>query len=195
LSEVLKCDPLLAYDWLRNRTTDQSLEIFTYQSVRGDAIKAAVSVLDVNARRRILRQVPATFGVAELIKRLIGDNLTLYQELLRDKRLKDFHLVPLLGDPEGIWIEKAKLALDMGYRIEEVAEAVYGYSVARMWSGDESALWAEWVEKFDRLCLHEDACIRKVGEVGRAKAAASRDRALEQERLEAIYGIDRYWGA
>jgi hypothetical protein len=87
-------------------------------------------------------------------------------------------------------VEKAKLALDAGYSFEEVAGAVYGYPMMVSWSGEESAMWLEWVERFDRLCLHEDERIRKVGEIGRAKAEVFQYRALEQERNEAIYGIE-----
>ena len=48
-------------------------------------------------------------------------------------------------------------------------------------------MWAEWVERFDGLCLHEDKRIRKIGEEGKANAQAARQRALEQEKKEAIY--------
>jgi hypothetical protein len=184
-SEILKGDPSLAYDWLQYRISKEPPEFFRYERT----IKAAVSALDVDARRQILRQVPETYEVAELVACLIGENLVLYRELLNDERLKYLHLVPLSGYPEETWVEKAKLALDASYSIEEVADAVYGYPMIVSWSGKESAMWAEWVERFGQLCSHEDERIRRVGEAGRAKAEASWDRALERERNEAIYGI------
>ena len=186
LGRVLKDDTFLAYEWLQARVAEQAPELFRYKN----AVEAAVTALDIEARRRILHQVPETYGVEELVTYLIGENLALYRELLNDERLKRLHLVPLQGHPEGVWVEKAKLALDAGYSDEEVAGAVHSYAMlVGLLSGQGSAMWAEWVERFDRLCSHEDEQIRKVGEAGKARAEAFRDRALEQERNEAIYGI------
>ena len=186
LSEMLRGDPSLAYGWLQNRISEELPELFRCER----AVKAAVSTLDVDARRRILRQVPATYEFEELVDYLIGGNLDLYRDLLSDERLKPFHLVPLSGYPEGVWVEKAKLALDAGYGIEEVTYAVRRFLHMELaWVGNESDLWADWIERLDRLCSHEDERIRKVGEAGRARAEELRDRALKQERNEAIYGI------
>jgi hypothetical protein len=184
-SEILKSDPLLAYDWLQNRISKESFELYRYER----AVKAAVSTLDVDARRRILRQIPATYEFEELVDYLIGGNLDLYRDLLSDERLQPFHLVPLSGYPEGVWVEKARLALDAGYSIEEVAYVVRHFPHMELaWVGKESDLWADWIERFDRLCSHEDERIRKVGEAGRVAVEERRDRALKQERNEAIYG-------
>lgn len=186
LSRVLKDDPLLAYEWLQTRAAEQTPELFRYEN----AIKAAVNALGIEARQRILHRVPETYEMAEFVACLVGENLALYRQLLNDERLKRLHLIPLSGHPEGVWVEKAKLALDAGYSFEEVAGAVHSYPMMVIsWSGKESAMWAEWVERFDRLYSHEDERIRKVGEVGRASARASQEFALRQERDDAIYGI------
>ena len=79
------------------------------------------------------------------------------------------------------------MALDAGYGTEEISDAVYPHSMS--WWGEESAMWAEWMERFDRLRSHEDERIQKVGELGTAKVETSRDKALSGERQEAIYGI------
>ena len=86
-------------------------------------------------------------------------------------------------------MDKAKLALDAGYTVEQVADAVYPRFGGFSWSGNESNMWAGWVERFDPLCSHEDERIRKIGEVGKAKAEALRDNALKRERHEAVYGL------
>ena len=188
LSRVLKDDPLLAYEWLQTRAAEPASELFRYEN----AIKAAVNALDIEARWRILHQFPGTYEVAELVACLVGESPALYSELLDSERLKHLHLVPLWGHPEGVWVEKAKLALDAGYSIEEVAGGAvhsHGYPRVISWAGKESTMWAEWVEQFDRLCSHEDERIRKIGEAGKARTKALQDRALEEERNEAIYGI------
>ena len=58
------------------------------------------------------------------------------------------------------------------------------------WSGDESVLWDEWMNRFASLRIHQDERIRYIGEIGQNRMVENRKRALEEERLEAIYGFD-----
>jgi len=95
LGRVLKDDTLLACEWLEARMAEQDPELFKYKN----AVEAATSELDIEARRRILQQVPETYGIEELVACLVGENLALYRELLNDERLKRLHLAPLLGHP------------------------------------------------------------------------------------------------
>lgn len=190
LGEAFESDSRLAYDWLETRIKGQQPMFFTPSYER--AVKAAVEVLDVESRARILHQMPATYEMAEMVVQLVGENLDLYHRLLCNEHLKLLHLAPLTGHPEGIWIEKAKLALDAGYSSQEVAQAVYGpIGISVEWTASESEMWSGWAAQFDKLCSHEDECIREVGEAGKAYAAANQERALDQERLEAIYGMIR----
>ena len=110
---------------------------------------------------------------------LIGDDIDFYRELLKDKGLKQFHLAPLSGHPEGIWVDRAKAALDAGYSSKEIALAVHYshglYSIE--WIGSESEMWSGWVERFEKLCSHQDERIQKVGKIGRAHAKAALERA------------------
>lgn len=182
LNEILKHDPTLAYDWLEAYITGQPDIFFKYK----DVVETAVNALDIEARCRLVRQIPEMYSEVELVGALIGDNLELYAELLHNARLKDMHLVPLAGYPEGVWIEKAKLSLDAGYSVKEVADAVYPFS--HFWGGNESNMWAEWVKRFEKLCSHEDERIQKVGMAGKAYAEHNRDLALKRERNEAVFG-------
>jgi hypothetical protein len=188
LSDAFESDSRFAYDWLEARVRGRLPEFPT--PAYEQAVKAAVRVLDIESRGRILRQVPATYEMAEFVVSLIGGDLVLYRELLCNDQLRPFHLAPLAGYPEGAWIEKAKLALDAGYSSKEVALAVYepvGISVE--WVGSESKMWSSWAERFDKLCSHEDERIREVGEAGKTHAVQNFARALSWERGEAIYGI------
>ena len=49
-------------------------------------------------------------------------------------------------------------------------------------------MWAEWVERFDRLCSHSDPRIKRIGEMGRERAKTQRDSAAAGEREEAVRG-------
>ena len=56
------------------------------------------------------------------------------------------------------------------------------------WIGSEAALWAEWLERFEKLCHYEDHRIREVGRVAKSYVAKRHERALREEQQEAIYG-------
>jgi hypothetical protein len=187
LAEILRGNPDLAYNWLRNRILEGYPPLFRYKR----AIRAVTDMLDLDAKRSILRQFPETYEVAEVVASLIDEDLDLYRELLNTERLEILHLVPLAGTIEGIWAEKAKLALDAGYQPGEIAGAAYGYpmSVTVKW-GKESMMWAEWIERWTQICSHEDEQIREVGEAGKDFAQARYEEALKRERDEAVYGSD-----
>ena len=130
------------------------------------------------------------YEFTEFVVFLIDEDITLYHKLLRNENLKIFHLAPLSGQIDDDWIEKAKLALDMGYSNKEIAFSIYGtVGVSIEWIGSESAMWLGWIRQFDKLSTNEDECIRKVGEIGKAHAEKNYVWALEEEKREAIYGI------
>ncbi len=199
LGRVLKDNSSLAYKWLQACIKERESTSLMY----GDTVIDAVNPLSTEERQHILCQIPETYTMARLVACLINDT-SLYYELLSNKQLKSLHLVPLSGyreevrskgdgvkvEPEGLWTEKAKLALDAGYSVEEIVGAVYGYTMMSIvWSREESARRAAWVEWFERLCSDEDERIREIGKVGKADAEAAQQRALASERQEAIYGI------
>ncbi len=78
------------------------------------------------------------------------------------------------------------MALDAGYSTSEVSQAVYGSFW--FWSGNESTYWAQWVESFESLLTHDDPRIRNIGQIGRKRSLAQKERALTKEHLEDIYG-------
>ncbi len=188
LREVLCDDPSLAFDWLQRQMTNG-----TMVAIREDkTIAAAVCGLSRDVRKALLNTVPASWEYEGLVKQLVGDDLDLFHVLLDRPDMERFHLVPLFGNPdERNWIERATLALDRGYSPESIALAVHGVGVFTItWSGDESKLWDEWMQRFAVLQSHQDERIRYIGEIGQNRMTANRARASEEERLEAIYGFD-----
>lgn len=184
LGKMFKADPALGFDWLVARIKEKSNVFWRHE---GNIVQEAVEVLDGSQRRLLLLQIPKDFWHGELItKKIVGEDLELYRYLLGNNHLKHLHLEPLVGYPEGIWIEKAKVALEAGYSPEDVVAATFGSSWG--WSGEESDMWAGWVQRFERLCSHDDPRIKRVGKAGSDRAQADQERALSEERKEAIYG-------
>lgn len=189
LPKAFNADFHLAYQWLEARAKSKQPMWFT--NIYKQAIKAAGKVINTELRTRILHQVPAKHENTEFVLLIVDNNLELYQELLSIKEFKLFHLAPLSGHPEGIWFEKAKLALRAEYSSQEIAHAVFGPVgiITFEWTGKESEMWKKWIARFERLCTHEDKQIQKIGDAGKAYATDHLERALERERREAIYGM------
>ncbi len=186
LQEILKTDPAIAFEWLQQQIPLGSLGSISMKK----SYAAGISVLDMERRKKLLAQVPNTLNSARFVSTLVGMDPTLYKELLQMDLQKDLHLAPLSGYPEGEWVEMAKLALEVGYSVEDVAGSAYGYPLMVVsWSGKASAKWQEWKNRFEQLFEHEDEQIRAVSEAGKAIAEARLQNALEEERNEEIYGL------
>jgi len=180
--EIFRKDPSLAFEWLQLRIKNK--HGFSYCS--DDLRNVALQVIGLEQRKSLLGQISDRFWDSEVVHGIIDDEPEVYRSLLENQRLKRFHLSPLAGNPVGVWITKALLALDSGYSASDVSQAVYGGHW--FWSGSESIYWAQWAESFELLLTHDDPRVRTVGQIGKDSALAQRDRALARERLEDIYG-------
>jgi hypothetical protein len=180
--EIFRKDPSLAFEWLQLRIKNK--RGFSYCS--DDLRKVALQVIDLDQRKSLLEQIGDRFWDSEVMHGIVDDEPEIYAILLHNQKLKRFHLLPLAGKPNSVWISKALLALGAGYSASEVSQAVYGSF--RFWSGNESTYWAQWVESFEPLVTNDDPRIRTVGQIGKDYSLAQKDRALAEERLEDIYG-------
>jgi hypothetical protein len=182
--DIFREDPSIACDWLESRITGKH----TLSYLSDDLTETGLQVINLKQRKHLLALIGDGLWNDEVVRGIVDDELEVYRVLLQNPRLKRFHLAPLAGKPDGPWISKALLALEAGYSHSDVAGAVYGS--VQSWNGDESAHWAQWVESFEPLLEHSDPAVREIGEHGRNRAVAKRDRALAEERLEDIRGFD-----
>jgi hypothetical protein len=185
LSDVFKKDPSIAFDWLMVHI-EKGLGNLCYD-LENERLDTAIKVLDDNQKKSLLKILPDQWEYGKIARLLVNSNLELYKFLLSEKQREYLHLAPLKGHPNSDWIEKAKLALDAGHSAEDIVVAARGYSWS--WGGRESNMWAEWVEKFNKLLSNSDSRIRKVGEIGLQHAKSNMKTALEQEYKEDVYGI------
>ena len=188
LSRVLQSDENLAHDWLAARIKEDFDAIYLYK----EAVAAAVAALSDSARRTLLLNIPPKHTMQYLVGALVRDDVALYKCLLANPRLKMFHLIPLDDHLGMACVEKARLALEAGYGTQEIAHATFPSMLT--WVGNKSSLYEKWIETVAPLCSHEDAHIREIGEIARKRATAQRERALNEERDEAVYGISRLGG-
>ncbi len=180
---VFRNDAGLARDWLALRFKGNPDSVWQEKGTAHEAYAA----LNAEQRHDLLGRIPKTPWAGETVRRLVGDDLDLYPRLLADERLRLHHLVPLQGRPDGVWIDKALLAMDAGFTPEEVAsEAPWCPHDGS--HGTESERWAQWATRFEGLEGHPDARIRRVGQVGREDAQKRLDEARRRERHEAVHG-------
>jgi hypothetical protein len=183
LGKILSKDGELAEKWLLSVLNREDATLrYGIQEV---ATKA-VSSLDLAQRRRVLAAVRSGFGTADIVEHLIGESLELYGELLRATELRRYHLAPLAGMPDKPWQSKALLALDADYSTNDIVAATLGQGWS--WSGPESAMWAGWRSAFEELVDDSDSRISRIGERGVEVMVKRQQKALQEERREAVYG-------
>ena len=56
------------------------------------------------------------------------------------------------------------------------------------WSGNESAMWDEWIENFEPYLQHANEKIQEVAKISIDSARDSRDNSLRGELKEAVFG-------
>jgi hypothetical protein len=167
LEEIFKADPTVALEWLEARISEDSEALSEHNKTASDA----VDVLNNKQKQSILGKMRNNYGCRWLTRKVIGNDISLYKRLLKDKKMKYLHLSPLKDRFQGEWIQAA---LEAGCNPEEVAHDIRAYSMS--WSGKESNMWAGWVESFSRLCEDKDPNIRKVGEIGQRDAKGKREK-------------------
>jgi hypothetical protein len=177
-------DSELAFEWLSMRMRAHP-ELFLHHDHN---IGAAVDVLTFDQRGRLIDEVPDHPWLDDFLKKLIGDNLQLYQRLLRRSDVDRMHFVPLEGKPTSNWIQKVAAALDVGYAPSNIVRALEHQLWG--WEGSESSTMARWIAAFEPLTKSADMRIREVALLFNTLAESRRSAALVRERREAVYGRD-----
>ena len=183
IGEVIKSDNSLAFDWLERRIAEMPRALYKLHH----AVDAAIAGLSFEEGKTILHSFPIEYSFTPMVTRIVDGNIDRYRDLLGDKKLKDFHLRPLAGDPEGQWIEMALVALEFGYSPNDIAMSAIHPPMH--FSGKESAMWAAWSEKFGQLLLHENPNIQAVGQLGSAMTTSYEETAIEREHDLDVHGF------
>ena len=192
IGEILKKNSELVPEWLI-RLLNSEQNLLGYHSQ--ETAKKLVALLDLTQRLSVLNAIRPrrqAMGLSEIIQSLIGNDASVYHQLLQSEQLRDYHLAPLIGEPSGDWREIAILALDHGYSCDHVLRGILdpNHSIkVRSWSGKESTMWAELRSQFEQLYGDEDSRIAELARRGGQTVGKREQRAKEREREEAVYGF------
>jgi hypothetical protein len=190
LGEIFAKRSGLASSWLSARiqeATKNKDRIAGYRFERTFGI--AANSLRFKERQSLLKTMPSFSYDYLIVAPLIGDSIELYQELLANKNMKHLHLNPLYGKPTDAWVLRVIAAMNSGYSANEIAHATrWGEMKIVSWSGNESGMWDEWMKNFEPYLIHPEERIREVARICIENAKYSRDRALQEELKEAVFG-------
>jgi len=190
LGEIFAKRPGVASSWLSARiqeATTNKDRIAGYRLER--AFGMAANSLRFEERQSLLKTMSPFSYDYLIVTPLIGDSIELYQELLANKNMKHLHLNPLYGKPTEAWVLRVIAAIVSGYSAKEIAHATrWGELKITLWSGKESGMWDEWMKNFEPYLLHPEERIREVARICIENAKYSRDRALQEESKEEIFG-------
>ena len=184
LNQVFKEHSDLALEWLQNHLSGFP---YSLSKTEEDTVLAAIQSLDHVARSLLLNNIPPDFQCVYIINALVDDDILLFRDLLDNQSLTEFHLVPLSGMINDLWVEKARIALGK-YNPEEIAMAATFPFVVDVFWGRMSNQWNERLQSFEKLVKHPDEQIRNLGHVGKAFAQKQYDHHLAEERDEDVYG-------
>ncbi len=177
LARVLSNDPVLAYRWLVKYASMEWTESFRFRR----AVDAAVSSIDSENRRKLLQVIPSDGTPYNLVRRLVGGDLGLYTELLKQSNLHNYHLAPLTREDTEIFAEKARLAIEAGYDTNVIVGSVLDMPETTAWRDSEAGYWRSWVNWFQELSVHPEVSIQ---EIGKAELSQAKDRFLQAELNE-----------
>lgn len=186
IRDILKHDSSLAFDWFM-ASVEREEDFFIFDAFRKEDNALIVAGLNFQQRIRLLDTLHNKIGFYDLVEQLVGDDVLVYQELLRRESLFDYHLCPLKGRPTEVWARKAVLALEAGYEASNIAEASVGEFFSLSW--DASAECLTRLKEFEDLNTHPDPRVHSIAQAGVRLARERAEKAAAYERKEAIYGL------
>ena len=206
IEQAFKLDSGLAQSWLLAKMQDDSGSyLLPHPRETDDTFRVAMKVHNASSRALLLsnlaelasRQQYYSHTYRDWTTLIVGDSPALQRQLLEDERLQEYHLAPLRRNPleenhivlDGSWEQLALLAFEVGYTAKQIFDATRPNEYS--WSGLKSALYTVWSDDFGKLLSHDNPVIRSVAEQGHRWAIEARNKLVEKERLEAVYG--RRW--
>lgn len=201
LEGVFRKYPDVAFQWIATRLEEirNGTKSFHFGSKYDCALPTAIQMLTREQKRELIAKMPRTYGVAELVRSLVGRDMQLYEQLLAREELEGVRLDPLRLDgdfgPQGEnvvhnfdegWQRMAIAAMNKGFSEEDIfsASQAGGYG----WSGPMSSMFAARLTPFEKLLHDPDTRLRKVGQIGFEHFSALRDKHLAHEKRAAIRG-------
>jgi len=184
LREILLTDPTFAEGWLRRR-----LEVDDWRALGEEAnVVAAASAMSHQQRINVMQDLMGHILEPDLVSRLVGESVEMYEALCLEESLIDFRGAPFSRVADDTWRSFVVIALDHGMD----ARAIVGASTWR-WgvrSGPESAHLQGLAREYEAWLADEDERVREIAEAAIEALKVRQARALREERQRAVEGWD-----
>ena len=160
--EALKTDSDLLHDWLLRWFQDLGSRSGVFFP---DDVLDAIRTLPDDVRGDLIESLAAAKDIwlaAAVVSALVGDDVATAHRLLAREDLRSVHGAALTGVPTEAWAAKALVALDAGWSLEEVVQAVLPRS-SWFW-GPESAYRQQFLDGFNSLETEGDLRLQSLVE-------------------------------
>lgn len=149
----------------------------------------AISELDEQVRLEVVVAMHPSTAEDDLVQALVGSSSAIYRTLLQRSELKGFARAPLASLPDRNWAVLAAVALDeTDFSEKEVALAAF--SAVTVFDPRDSAVWAPFLEAFEKLEAEVPA-LAGLASIGVAAASSRIAKAKERQRLFEMTGPSR----
>jgi len=184
IADALRSNQQLALRWLERILHEEQTPIWRIT----EQLHVAADVLTNDQKLGLLNGLSSSYRSFDVANVLVGEDVELYEALLRNPNLQLLHLTPLSHKPGPAWEIKVVVALRHSYPPEEIARATLSRSGMAGY-GKESVMWQEWIDAFAVYCGDPDSGLSAVAEAGKSLATAELRRALRKERYQQVHGI------
>lgn len=189
ISRICEQRPLLGYEWIRTRLSD---EVFYWHQFDG-LLGVASRVFSADQRVELLKQSSDAHHHQQVIHALVSLDADVYKRFVRARGTDCPNIAPLerYGLPdfqmdEGAWVQVARVALDHGADPDQIAaRCLYPHGVFSR----EADLWKDRMRWYESLASDEHEGIQAVGRRGSDLACERLQSATREERDEKLRGI------
>jgi hypothetical protein len=201
LERVFPKYPDVAFEWIEWRLEGirEGTSAF-YFGLRYDrVVSTAVGGLTKEQRKALIDKMPRASAVTQLVRSLVGCDMDMFLHLLSRDELEDLRLDPLNlatdgSHPQGVipefgenWRRMAIAAMEKGFSEADIFSATQGGTFT--WSGPRSSMYEAKLAPFEKLLLHSDARLRRVGQMGFEHFSQLRDESLSREKRADVRGF------
>ena len=189
LLEIFEVEAELAVRWFKHRFDVDLFHLpYEFRSRIGEVF-AAWSLED---RRNLLDIVPYGFFYNEIVVKIIGDKVPLYEWLLKKSSWPESALLaPLHRSIDAVWVAFAKLAHEHDLAPEDIVSNTFiTEGIIVLSTGKTSSTWKNWRDQFEGIRDHENAIIRQIAEIGYQRSDERYKEELNRERDQDVFGRD-----
>jgi hypothetical protein len=177
LVQALEFDSSLYVKWfaaqlpLKHKSTKEQ-----YFDGFSKTAKDLIDKLSYSEKKTIISSLTENDRSRSIANKLVGNDVVLYRELLKNTKTKDYNLVPLINQSGTVWVDFVEAALNGG--VEQAEVESYCKNAAGSWSGPASQYYKSESKRFNHAIVSENEII-----VAIAKSCKSFYENLSKERL------------